>query len=66
MRDAVRTVAVLRSALSTRRDVLLEIRALHPQLGVLGRSDRGFRPSIMGVFATVVASVAGSSRVRVT
>src|SRR6266852_5545973 len=45
MRDAFRTVAVLRSALSTRRDLLLEILALRHQLGVLGRSDRRFRPS---------------------
>ena len=45
MRDAVRTVAVLRSAPSTRRDLLLEILALHHQLGVLGRSDRRFRLS---------------------
>ena len=33
------------SALSTRRDLLLEILALRHQLGVLGRSDRRFRPS---------------------
>jgi hypothetical protein len=45
MRDAFRTVAVLRSALSTRRDLLLEILALRHQLSVLGRSDRRFRPS---------------------
>ncbi len=44
MRDAFRTVAVLQSALSTRRDLLLEILALRHQLGVLGRSDRRFRP----------------------
>src|ERR1700674_3002463 len=40
-----RTVAALRSALATRRDLLLEILALRHQLGVLGRSDRRFRPS---------------------
>jgi hypothetical protein len=45
MRDAVRTVAVLRSALPKRRDLLLEILALRHQLGVLGRADRRFRPS---------------------
>src|SRR6266851_1797216 len=45
MRDAFRTVAVLRSALSARRDLLLEILALRHQLGVLARSDRRFRPS---------------------
>jgi hypothetical protein len=45
VRAAFRTIAVLRSALSTRRDLLLEMLALHHQLGVLGRSDRRFRPS---------------------
>src|SRR5216683_1371721 len=45
MRDAFRTVAALRSALSTRRDLLLEHLALRHQLGVLARSDRRFRPS---------------------
>src|SRR2546428_3940335 len=45
MRDAFRTVAAFRSALSTRKDLLLEILALRHQLGVLGRSDRRFRPS---------------------
>src|SRR6266851_313389 len=45
MCDAFRTVAVLRSALATRRDLLLELLALRHQLGVLGRSDRRFRPS---------------------
>ena len=43
MRDAFQTVAVLRSALSTRRDLLLEMLALRHQLAVLGRSDRRFR-----------------------
>src|SRR6266851_280650 len=45
MRDVFRTVAALRSALSTRRDLLLEHLALRHQLGVLARSDRRFRPS---------------------
>src|SRR6516165_4416579 len=45
MRYALRTVAVLRSALCTRRDLLLEILALRHQLGVLSRSNRRFRPS---------------------
>jgi hypothetical protein len=44
MRYALRTVAVLRSALCTRRDLLLEILALRHQLGVRSRSDRRFRP----------------------
>lgn len=38
-------VGALRSALSTRRDLLLEILALHHQMGVLARSERRFRPS---------------------
>src|SRR5713226_7955331 len=45
MHHAFRTVWALRSALSTRRDLLLEILALRHQLGVLGRADRRFRPS---------------------
>ena len=45
MSDAFRTVAVIRSTLSARRDLLLEILALRHQLGVLARSDRRFRPS---------------------
>src|SRR6266849_9253042 len=45
MRKAFRTVAALRSALSTRGNLLLEILALRHQLGVLARSDRRFRPS---------------------
>src|SRR6266849_1010924 len=44
MRDAFRTVAALRSALSTRRDLLFENLALRHQLSVLARSDRRFRP----------------------
>src|SRR5258708_16877599 len=45
MREACRTVAGLRSTLSTRGNLLLEILALRHQLGVLARSDRRFRPS---------------------
>src|SRR6516164_10362629 len=45
MRYAPRTVAALRSALCTRRELLLETLALRHQLGVLSRSNRRFRPS---------------------
>jgi Homeodomain-like domain len=45
MRDVVRTVAAIRFALSTRRDLLLESLALRHQLRVLARSNRRFRPS---------------------
>src|SRR6266851_524919 len=45
MRGAFRMVAVLRSALSARTDLLLEILALRHQLGVLARSNQRFRPS---------------------
>src|SRR6202158_2180682 len=45
MRETFRTVAALRSALSTRANLLLEILALRHQLGVLARSNRRFRPS---------------------
>jgi hypothetical protein len=45
MRHVVRTVTVIRFALSTRRDLLLEVLALHHQLAVLARSNRRFRPS---------------------
>ena len=45
MRHGGRTVAALRFASSTRRDLLLEILALRHQLGVLARSNRRFRPS---------------------
>ncbi len=44
VRDASPQVAALRSALSTRRDLLLETLALRHQLGILARSDRRFRP----------------------
>ena len=43
MRSAFRTIAALRSALSSRRDLLFEDFALRHQLGVLGRPDRRFR-----------------------
>lgn len=43
MRRGVRTVAAIRFALATRRDLLLEILALRHQLGVLARSNRRFR-----------------------
>jgi hypothetical protein len=45
MREAFRTVAVLRSALSTHGSLLLELLALRHHLGVLARSDRRFHPS---------------------
>jgi hypothetical protein len=45
VREAFQTVAALRSALSTRGNLLLELLALRHQLGVLARSDRRFRPS---------------------
>jgi Homeodomain-like domain len=45
MRHVVPTVAAIRFALATRRDLLLECLALRHQLGVLGRSNRRFRPS---------------------
>src|SRR5712691_651164 len=45
MRAAIPTIAALGTALSARRDLLLEILALRHQLAVLGRSDRRFRPA---------------------
>ncbi len=45
MRHVVSTVAAIRFALSTRRDLLLECLALRHQLAVLARSNRRFRPS---------------------
>jgi len=45
MRDEFQTFAALRSALSARVNLLLEILALRHQLRVLARSDRRFRPS---------------------
>jgi hypothetical protein len=44
MRDAFRTVATLRPALSVRRELLFEHLALRHRLGALARSDRRFRP----------------------
>ena len=41
----IRTVTVIRFALTTRRDLLLEMLALQHQLAVLARSTRRFRPS---------------------
>src|SRR5262252_3920729 len=41
----VPTIAAIRFALSTRRDLLLETLALRHQLGVLARSDPRFRPA---------------------
>lgn len=43
MRHLVRMVVAVRSALSTRRDLLLEVLALRHQLHVLVRSNRRFR-----------------------
>src|SRR5262252_7558431 len=43
MRRIVQTIAAIRFALSTRRDLLLEVLALRHQLGVLARSNRRFR-----------------------
>src|SRR5262249_15087842 len=45
MRAAISTIAALGTALSARRNLLLEILALRHQLAVLGRSDRRFRPA---------------------
>ena len=45
MQHVIRTLAAIRFALSTRRDLLLEILALRHQLAVLARSNRRFRPS---------------------
>jgi hypothetical protein len=45
MRHVVRTVTAIRSALSTRRDLVLEVLALHHQLVVLARSTRRFHPT---------------------
>src|SRR5947207_2841284 len=43
MRDSIRTVDALRSALSARRDLFLEHLALRHQVGILARSNRRFR-----------------------
>jgi hypothetical protein len=45
MRHIVSTVAAIRFALATHRDLLLECLALRHQLGVLAHSNRRFRPS---------------------
>src|SRR4029434_1913853 len=45
MRRLAPTVTAIRFALSTRRDLLLEVLALHHQFAVLARSNRRFRPS---------------------
>jgi hypothetical protein len=45
MRYGIRTVAALRSALSARRDLLLEYLALRHQMAILTRPDRRFRPA---------------------
>jgi hypothetical protein len=45
MRHVGPTVAAIRIALATRRDLLLESLALRHQLGVLARSNRPFRTS---------------------
>src|SRR6185295_552582 len=45
MRHVVRMVTAIRFALSTRRDLLLEVLALHHQLAVLARSNRRFHAS---------------------
>jgi len=45
MQHAIRTLAAIQFALSTRRDLLLEILALRHQLAVRARSNRRFRPS---------------------
>jgi hypothetical protein len=45
MRHIVRTLTGIRSALSTHRDLVLEVLALHHQLAVLARSGGRFRRS---------------------
>jgi len=45
MKHVARSLAAIRFALSTRRDLLLEILALRHQLAVRTRSNRRFRPS---------------------
>src|SRR5262245_30458529 len=45
MSHIIRTLAEIRFALSTRRDLLLEMLALRHQLAVRTRSNRRFRPS---------------------
>jgi hypothetical protein len=45
MRQVVATVTAIRFALSPRRDLVLELLALHHQVAVLARSNRRFRSS---------------------
>jgi hypothetical protein len=45
MRHVVQAATAIRSVLATRRDLLLEVLALHHQLAVLARSNRRFRTS---------------------
>ena len=45
MRHVVATVTAIRLALAARRDLLLEVLALHHQVAVLARSNRRFRRS---------------------
>jgi hypothetical protein len=45
MRHVVATLTAIRFALLARRDLLLEMLALHHQVAVLARSNRRFRPS---------------------
>jgi hypothetical protein len=45
MQHVIRTLAAIRFALATRRDLLLEILALRHQLAVRARPNRRFRPS---------------------
>jgi putative transposase len=45
MQHVIQTLAAIRFALSTRRDLLLEILALRHQLAVRARPNRRFRPS---------------------
>ena len=45
MRAAIPAIVAFGTALSVRRDLLLEILALRHQLAVLGRSDRRFGPA---------------------
>jgi hypothetical protein len=66
MADVVRTVAAIRVALSSRRDLLFEILALRHQVTVLARSNRRFRRSDRLLWAKVArgagAGAAGHRR----
>ena len=64
MREVFRSVAALRSALSTRGNLLLELLALRPSTGctrAFGSTLPPVGPSTLGVLATALASVAGGS-----